>query len=45
MKLLDIVESILLEQHQIEKLKEKYLGDMKPGEKHRRLTNKEFDEM
>lgn len=45
MKIFDLLESILIEQHQIDKLKEKYLGDMKPGEKHRRLTNKEFDEI
>ena len=45
MKLLDIVESVLLEQHQIDKLKEKYLGNPIQGEKHKRLTEKEFKDI
>ena len=45
MKILDIVESILIEQHQMDKLKEKYLGKPNDNEKHKRLSNKEFDDI
>jgi hypothetical protein len=45
MKLLDLVESLILEQHQLEKLKEKYVGEPIEGETHKRFTEKEFQDI
>lgn len=45
MKIFELLESILIEEHLIDKLKEKYLGEPIEGEKHKRLTNDEFNEV
>lgn len=45
MKLLQLIESILLEDYQIDKLKEKYVGEPTEGENYKRLSEEEFQEI
>jgi hypothetical protein len=45
MKLLNLVENLILEEYQIEKLKEKYVGEPVEGEKYKRLSEKEFQDI